>query len=93
MGRKVTSDLKLSEYAIIMRKSLCFSTNDFFISIAKYTARAGSYAVIPMLDIHTDKKLWGDDALEFRPERFEEENMKSIHPYAYIPFSKGPRVS
>lgn len=49
--------------------------------------------MIPMLEIQTDPKVWGDDALEFKPERFLDKNMESIHPYNYFPFSRGARVS
>jgi cytochrome P450 len=48
--------------------------------------------VIPSFEIHRDKLIWGEDALEFKPERFSHENFKNIHPYAYIPFSGGPRM-
>jgi cytochrome P450 family 4 len=48
--------------------------------------------VIPTLEIHRDKSIWGEDALEFKPERFIDENFKNIHPYAYIPFSNGSRM-
>lgn len=48
--------------------------------------------MMPLLDVHLDKKLWGEDALEFKPERFSEENIEKVHPYAYFPFSKGPRI-
>ena len=44
------------------------------------------------LEIHTNKKSWGEDAMKFIPERFMEENIKNVHPYAYIPFSNGPRI-
>lgn len=64
---------------------------DIFEFKANYVARAGSVIMMPLIDVHLDKKLWGEDALEFKPERFLDED--SIHPYAYFPFSKGPRVS
>lgn len=46
---------------------------------------------VPIIHIHRNKLYWGEDADEFRPERFAPENFSKIHPYAYLPFSKGPR--
>lgn len=43
-------------------------------------------------DLHRDKKYWGQDVDEFKPERFLEENFKNINPNAYLPFSRGPRI-
>lgn len=42
--------------------------------------------------LHRNKKYWGADAEGFRPSRFEPQNMKNIHQYAYIPFTGGPRL-
>lgn len=39
--------------------------------------------------MHRDKKIWGDDADMFRPERWE--NIEKPG-WTYIPFSAGPRV-
>ena len=37
-------------------------------------------------------ELWGADALEFKPERWlDEAYVAGINPFAYRPFSKGPR--
>lgn len=43
-------------------------------------------------EIQTDKEIWGEDAEKFKPERFLEESIEKIHPYAYFPFSNGPRI-
>ncbi|THV54868.1 hypothetical protein BGAL_0018g00240 [Botrytis galanthina] len=40
--------------------------------------------------MHLDKDLWGADAGEFRPERWEK--LGTAQTRAYIPFSKGDRV-
>ena len=39
--------------------------------------------------IHHDKDIWGDDADEFRPERWAEGNRNS---WEYVPFLGGPRI-
>ncbi|CAJ0922407.1 unnamed protein product, partial [Mesorhabditis belari] len=44
----------------------------------------------PMI-IHRNRKVWGDDFMQFKPERFAPENEKPRHPYDLIPFSAGLR--
>jgi cytochrome P450 / NADPH-cytochrome P450 reductase len=44
------------------------------------------------LMLHRDKSVWGDDAEEFRPERFSPENEAKILPNAYKPFGNGIRA-
>ncbi|XP_073951349.1 cytochrome P450 4C1-like isoform X2 [Choristoneura fumiferana] len=46
-------------------------------------------AFINILGIHRNREYWGDDADDFRPERFLEGPLK--HPNQFIPFSNGVR--
>lgn len=57
----------------------------------KYTLPAGAGCVIAMFGMHRDKKIWGENANDFDPDRFLPENSANRHPYAYLPFSGGMR--
>ncbi|CAO2179124.1 unnamed protein product [Urochloa humidicola] len=49
--------------------------------------------LIPILYIHRDPELWGQDADEFNPGRFAEGVSKACSdPGTFIPFSWGPRI-
>ncbi|MEW5302868.1 MAG: hypothetical protein WDW36_005609 [Sanguina aurantia] len=52
----------------------------------------GKILYLPHWPGQRDPSLWGPTAEVFSPERFlDEEYMATVHPFAYQPFSKGPR--
>lgn len=55
------------------------------------TIPTGAQLVINVYQMHRDPKIWGDSAHQFWPERFLPVNHDGVHPYAYLPFSGGPR--
>ncbi|XP_054724535.1 cytochrome P450 18a1-like [Uloborus diversus] len=51
-----------------------------------------SYVLSVIYAVHHDKKLWGADVEEFKPERFlSEDRKKVVKPEFFIPFSIGKR--
>lgn len=53
----------------------------------------GTILSTPIKTIHRDKKLWGEDADNFKPQRFKYGVSRAAkHPYAFLPFSMGPRA-
>lgn len=50
-----------------------------------------STVFINIMKMHRNPQIWGENALEFDPDRFLPENVAQRPPFSYIPFSGGPR--
>jgi cytochrome P450 len=72
---------------IIMRETLDDFEMEPGMIIPKNTC-----LVINFLTLHRQPSIWGDDAEEFNPERFLPKNCINRNPFAYLPFSSGPRI-
>ncbi|XP_063920301.1 probable cytochrome P450 4aa1 isoform X1 [Zophobas morio] len=60
------------------------------LSLGKYVLPAGANVLVAPFATHRLPHVF-PDPLKFNPDRFSTENKSQIHPYAYIPFSAGPR--
>ncbi|EOO57801.1 NADPH-cytochrome P450 reductase [Bacillus cereus VD196] len=56
----------------------------------KYKIKKGEAVTVIIPKLHRDKKVWGQDAEQFRPERFEDSS--KVPNYAYKPFGNGKRA-
>lgn len=55
-----------------------------------YTIPAKTNINIYIFDMHRNSTVW-ENPLVFNPDRFLPENIAGRHPFAYLPFSAGPR--
>ncbi|AEO63061.1 uncharacterized protein THITE_2107910 [Thermothielavioides terrestris NRRL 8126] len=60
------------------------------VHIAGHYFPPGTVLSVPTYSIHHSKEIWGPDADEFRPERWD--NLTARQKNAFIPFSYGPRA-
>ncbi|KAJ8736226.1 hypothetical protein PYW08_006882 [Mythimna loreyi] len=58
--------------------------------LSNYTVPAGTFCHILILHLHYREDLFKNPQ-QFDPDRFLPENSVGRHPYAYVPFSAGPR--
>ncbi|KAJ4327134.1 hypothetical protein N0V84_002396 [Fusarium piperis] len=60
------------------------------VTIRGHFFPAGSVLSVPTYSIHHSKEIWGPDADDFKPERWEDVTPRQKD--AFIPFSHGPRA-
>lgn len=62
------------------------------ISLQSLMVPKGTNIWIPIATLHHDKQIWGEDADEFRPERFANGIHRACNsPHVYMPFGVGAR--
>lgn len=59
--------------------------------LSNCTIPAGSLLILGNYNMHRSRDLWGERAEHFDPEHFRADRMTARHPFAYVPFSGGPR--
>ncbi|KAK4405801.1 7-deoxyloganic acid hydroxylase [Sesamum angolense] len=53
----------------------------------------GSMVMMPVVLVHRDTKIWGPDAMEFKPDRFADGVLKAANGHsAFLPFGWGVRT-
>ncbi|KAJ4976891.1 hypothetical protein NE237_001997 [Protea cynaroides] len=63
------------------------------IKLGELSLPPGIHLMLPIVLIHHDRELWGEDAQEFKPERFAEGISKATkNQVSFFPFSWGPKV-
>lgn len=63
------------------------------VELGGYKIPRGMELLIPILAVHHDPMIWGNDANEFNPARFSEGVARAAkHPVAFIPFGLGVRT-
>lgn len=66
-------------------------TKQYTIPGTSVTIEKGTPIMIPTYGLHHDEKYYPDPE-KFIPERFSDENKKSLSEMPYMPFGEGPRI-
>ena len=51
----------------------------------------GTAVYINLYGMHHNPLVWGEDHMEYKPDRFLHENINEMDSYAFLPFAAGTR--
>ncbi|XP_046742333.1 uncharacterized protein LOC124408992 [Diprion similis] len=60
------------------------------LQLKNYLVPGGTVVQVDIFDLHRDPNFW-PDPLVFSPDRFLPDQVRGRHPFAFVPFSAGPR--
>lgn len=63
------------------------------IKVDDVTIPPGTIILINFYALHHNPTVWGQDHMEFKPERFNRDNSEKRDSFAFCPFSAGPRFA
>ena len=86
---KVISETMRKYPAVVLLNRIC--TKETQLENTTFSIPSGTQIVIPVYGLHMNPNIYPEPN-KFDPERFSEENIKSRHPYTYLPFGEGPRI-
>ncbi|VDM47979.1 unnamed protein product [Toxocara canis] len=81
----IAETLRLFPHASLLQSRRCVENCD----VGPYKFRRGINVVFDTWSLHHDPDVWGEDADEFRPERFAERTSEQMR--SWTPFGVGPR--
>ncbi|GLJ51712.1 hypothetical protein SUGI_1099020 [Cryptomeria japonica] len=88
VGMIINEALRLYPPAVFLLRQACEP-----MKLGRLSIPAGTQLVLPILAIHHDPALWGNNANDFDPGRFSEGIAKATkHPMAFMPFGLGPTI-